>query len=136
MFTRALVDVHASQGSGAARQKLNEVPTLGSGGEISPTYARRADAIIAALDDFEGEPSPLTTANYNFMDNAMRVSRRQPLTTGGGQMAYKTSRTLRNINSVTLLSFTTLTSLPDLALPIIRSGSFTSFVPREKRGSV
>jgi len=61
------------------------------------------------------------------MDNAMRVARRQPLTTGGGQTAYKTSRTLRNINSVTLLSFTTLTSMPDLVLPIIRSGSFNAW---------
>jgi len=127
MFVKDLIDVHARQGSGAARQKLDEVATLGANGEIAPTYSRRADAIIAALDDFKGQPAPLTTANYNFMDNAMRVSRRQPLTTGGGQMAYKTSRALRNINSVTLLSFTTLTSLPDLVLPIIRSGSFTAY---------
>ena len=127
VFVKQLVEAHATQGSGAARKMLDDIAVFGADGKIPGTYSRRADAIIGALDDFKGQANPINTANWNFMDNAMRVARRQPLTTGGGQAAYKTSRTLRNINSVTLLSFTTLTSLPDLVLPIIRSGSFNAW---------
>jgi hypothetical protein len=128
-FADVLVEVFNSPaGAPAARDMLDKVAPRISG-EIPLTYQRRADAIMGALSDFKGEPTPITKHAHGFIENAMRVSRKQPINGGAanGPTMLQTSRTLRSINNVTLLGFTTLTSLGDLALPIIRSQSFSSW---------
>ena len=45
----------------------------------------------------------------------------------GSEAWRKASSALRMVNGVTLLSFTTLTSLGDLVLPLIRSGNFRAW---------
>ena len=128
-FVDALVDVYNSPaGAPAARDMLDKIaPRIK--GEVPLTYQRRADAIMGALSDFKGEPTEITRDAYGFLENAMRVARKQPINGGAanGKAMLQTSRTLRSINNVTLLGFTTLTSLGDLVLPIIRSQSFSSW---------
>ena len=128
-FVNTLVEVFNSPaGAPAARDMLDKVAPKVNG-EIPKTYQRRADAIMGALSDFKGEATPITKDAHGFIENAMRVSRKQPINGGAanGRVMLSTSRTLRSINNVTLLGFTTLTSLGDLVLPIIRSSSFSSW---------
>ena len=132
LFVEKLVETFNTGGAGAARQMLIDIAPMVDGA-ISPTYKRRVDAIIGGLNDFGGEPAKLGIEELRFADNAMRVARRQPLTSFGGQTAYKASRAIRNFNSVSLLSFTTLTSMGDLVLPIIRSGSFSDWAKGVKK---
>ena len=97
-------------------------------GRMNQTYKRRADAIVHGLEDFRGMDGQLSPADEDFIQNSMRIAMKKPLTAFGGKGVVNTSRTLRAVNNVTLLGFTTLTSIGDLGLPIIRSGSFKSWV--------
>jgi hypothetical protein len=80
-------------------------------------FKHRAKAIVNALSDFE---SPANDATVSWMTRYMDVLNRKPL---GSERAYSTSRKIRTFNSVTLLSWTTLTSMPDVVLPLVRTGS-------------
>ena len=126
-FVDALIQVYNSPAGGPiARDMLMRAAVTTSSGAISKTYERRVDAIMGALEDFKGAATPLTNDEHGFLENAMRVSRKQPINGGvaNGKVALRTSRTLRSINNVSLLGFTTLTSLGDTVLPMIRAGSF------------
>ena len=46
---------------------------------MSVTYKRRADAIIGALDDFKGQSGSIAYESEKFIDNAMRVAMKKPL---------------------------------------------------------
>ena len=134
-FVDALIQVYNSPAGGPiARDMLMRAAVTTSSGAISKTYERRVDAIMGALEDFKGTATPLTNDEHGFLENAMRVARKQPINGGvaNGKVALRTSRTLRSINNVSLLGFTTLTSLGDVVLPIIRSGSFSSWAKATK----
>ena len=128
-FVSRLMDAHAQGGAPAARQLLYSVaPMDNATGRMNQTYKRRADAIVHGLEDFRGMDGQLSPADEDFIQNSMRIAMKKPLTAFGGKGVVNTSRTLRAVNNVTLLGFTTLTSIGDLGLPIIRSGSFKSWV--------
>lgn len=95
-------------------------------GRAQHGYVRRVEAVVNALSDFpEGGMSYST---LNKMDSMMNVLNRRPIDgSSGNETKHKVVRTLKSFNSVTLLSFTALTSLPDLALPLIRSGNMRAF---------
>ncbi|NBT53000.1 MAG: hypothetical protein EBT12_15880, partial [Marivivens sp.] len=134
-FVDRLVDAYSKGGAGAARTLLNSVaPSVR--GSVPKAYQTRVDAIVGALEDFGGEASQITMPDYKFAEAAMRVARRQSATTFGGAAAQKTSQFLRNFNNVTLLGFTTLTSLTDLILPVVRSGSLSSSMKAISRFAV
>ena len=87
----------------------------------------RIDGIINGAADFPDAP-PTRQANKN-MTEMMRVLNKRPKDgTTGQEWQHTASRSLRTFNSVSLLGATTLTSLPDLVLPIVRSGNFRAFI--------
>jgi hypothetical protein len=113
------------------RVLLDAMPKGGEG------YARRAEAIANGIADF-GETKVFDPANpresvrsthYHFVNDMMRVLMGRPLETGPrAERLGAGSRFLRNVNSVTLLGFTTLASLGDTVLPLVRSGDFKAWV--------
>ena len=123
-FSQNLVSVHNTNGSAAARKMLND---LYPAGNPPVTYQRRVDAIIGALEDFKGQPNSMNTQDEVFIEQAMKVAMKKPMDGQGAKSVVNVSRALRMTNNVTLLGFTTLTSLGDPVLSIIRSGSFSSW---------
>ena len=127
-FSEELVEVANTQGIPAAREMLNSIAIRTPNGQIDKTYIARTEAILGALQDHKGVKTLLENDNAKFIENAMRVSRKDSLNDFGGKAGLRVSRGLRSFNNVTLLAFTMLTSLGDLALPVIRSGSMTDWI--------
>jgi hypothetical protein len=130
-FAQQLVEASAAGGEAAARRMLMEVAPTSVRGDVPKAYLRRADAIVGALRDYNGQ-RPKGSYNelnngYKFIENAMRAAMRKRQI-GVTDSQVRVSNALRTFNNVTLLGFTTLTSLGDLALPIIRSGSMRDYV--------
>lgn len=91
-------------------------------------FERRADAIAAALTDTKGMTKLTSQSNIRHAQGVLNATLRKPI--DGMEPLYnlkKTSKVLRGVNAVTLLGFTTLTSLGDLVLPLIRTGDFASY---------
>ena len=126
-FARQLINTYNKEGTAAARKLLEDLPVSGIAGKPSQTYARRVDAIVGALEDYKGKAQSIEPQDEKFIESAMQVAMKKPLTAFGGKGMVNTSRAIRMANNVTLLGFTTLTSLGDVVLPIIRSGSFSSW---------
>lgn len=123
-FAEGLVRTFQATGRAGAEKALMELSTT------SPkTYVRRVEAILGALEDFGGQPGLVDVGAVERAHQSMRLLVGQPLTNPsmGGRFAHNMSKNLRAFNSVTLLSFATLTSLTDIALPIIRSGEFRAW---------
>ena len=89
-------------------------------------YAKRVEAVVNGLIDFsQGRPPSTTIAKMRAM---MNVLNKKPIDGGDGTEArYKVSRLLKSFTSVSLLGFTTFTSIPDVALPLVRSGNMRAF---------
>lgn len=126
-FVQRLIAANNEKGSAVARQMLDEIAPRDTNGNISLTYRRRADAIVGSLSDFKGNKANWGANDYEFMENAMRVAMKKPQVGTGSKALSNTSKALRSFNNVTLLGFTTLTSLGDTVLPIIRSGSVSDW---------
>ncbi len=127
-FAQRLLNTSLNEGSPAARQLLYSVaPTDPRTGRMNITYKRRADAIVNALEDFKGRENSISPDDEKFIEDSMRVAMKKPMLHTGGKDVMNASRSLRFFNNVTLLGFTTLTSLGDVVLPIIRSGNFTAW---------
>lgn len=128
-FASRLVEVYATKGEGAARQMLQTVAPKTDRGLAIPAFTARSEAILGAIRDYGGIGGKVEAKEFDLMEDALRVSLKQPLTAPayGGETALKASRVLRQFNFLTLLGFTTLTSFSDLALPIIRSGEFKAW---------
>jgi hypothetical protein len=94
--------------------EVMDVTTLNKG--QYDQYKIRVKAIVNALADFE-VPASKDTADW--MVRYLNVLNRKPL---GSERAYSTTRKIKTFNSVSLLSWTTLTSFPDVVLPLVRSG--------------
>ena len=126
-FVDKLMEVANTSGPAGARQMLMDIATLGPDGKVNPVYAKRVDAIVGALNDFKGKAGSIAyDEGEEYVDNAMRILMKKPMH-GTNKTGMKVSRSLRFFNNVSLLGFTTLTSIGDLGLPIIRSGSFKSW---------
>lgn len=134
-FASRLMEAHTTGGGATVRKMLMEVaPVLPSGG-IPNAYERRVDAIVGALDDFKGKPALIEDGEDKFITNAMQVLM-QKRQVGTLEAGYRFSNYVRNFNNISLLGFTTLTSLGDLAMPLIRSGSMKDYVAAMKNFAV
>jgi hypothetical protein len=127
-FAKDLVVAFNQRGELSARAMLESV--MPDPQNISSKT--RMNAIIDALHDFRGVKGVLTSdTQIAHLDQTMRIARRQPAgdpnSFGYDPVSRKISSTARAFNSLTLLSYTTLTSVPDLVLPLIRSGEFRGF---------
>ena len=128
-FVEKLDEANRVGGAPAVRQLLYSVaPVDGTTGKINPTYRRRAEAIVHALEDFGGKQGALQPDDHKFIEASMQVAMKKPMDGQGNQSVMNFSRKMRFFNNVTLLSYTTLTSLGDVVLPIIRSGSMKSYI--------
>ena len=94
------------------------------------TYAKRADAVASALIEGMDEGlesfTPIANKEARFMQAYMNGLMNKPVT-GSYDPATGFTKKLRNFNSVTLLSYTMLTSLTDVVLPLIRSGNMKAW---------
>lgn len=131
----AIIETFQTQGRDATRNLLMSFdvskPPLGSG-EFVPqtksTYEHRVDAILDALQDGGGKRQAAKVEDLMLAQQAMQIALRKKVGAGpgSGDLSVAASRGIRTFNSVSLLSFTVLTSLPDIALPLIRSGQISS----------
>ena len=88
------------------------------------TYTRRVDAIIDALKDFKGKEAQITQDDLIAVNGYSRLIMRKSASKDASQSMRNVSRSLRAFQNVTLLSYATISSFSDLAMPIIRSGDF------------
>jgi hypothetical protein len=92
--------------------------------QMRKNFRKRAEAIANALEDTRGFTKFPSEANAKHAENYIDLLMNKP---NGSEAWRKASSALRMVNGVTLLSFTTLTSLGDLVLPLIRSGNFKAW---------
>jgi hypothetical protein len=123
-FAEGLVNIFQTTGRAGAEKALLELMP-----KRPKTYVRRVEAILGALEDFGGKPGIVDVSGVERAHQSMKLLVGQPLTNPafGGKFAHTVSKNLRAFNSISLLSFATLTSLTDIALPIIRSGEFRAW---------
>ena len=119
--TKAMAAFNTS-GAPAARAELMAAYPRSSAEEVK-TYRRRVDAVVAAMEDFKGNPAALHEDDLRAAEGYSRVLMRKSATNASNG-ARKLSRAMRTFQNVTLLSYATITSFSDIALPIIRSGDF------------
>lgn len=110
--------------------KQKAINQLLNAGDISvrdfPQYRVRVDAIVNALSDFPQGGAPRSLIGK--MENFNNVLNKRPIDgSDGSGLSHKFTRHMKAFNSVSLLGFTTLTSIPDIALPLIRSGNMRAF---------
>lgn len=123
-FADNLINVYLNSGEAAARQLLKDIQPTGAGGKVPLAYQRRSDAIIAGLSDYKGKEVEWDQSQYYMMQNSVNLALKKPMNGVGGKRANEITKAIKGFNSVTLLGWTTLTSLGDPALTLIRSGSF------------
>lgn len=96
--------------------------------QMRSNFSKRAKAIANALVDTKGLTVATSQKNVKHAQGFMNAAMRKPIEGYHGLYSLKgASKWLRGVNAVTLLSFTTLTSLADLALPLIRTGDLKSY---------
>ena len=115
------LEIAKTQGPEAARDYLISIHP-----KSTQAWDKRADAIANALAEFEGQTGRVSEKEYKFTQGLFNTTQRKPVSPQDTffEMQNKTSKVLRSINAVSLLGWTTLTSLGDVALPLIRSGNF------------
>jgi hypothetical protein len=126
-FANELIKTYEQKGIAATREMLTRIAPTDPDGKTNIAYARRADAIVGALQDFSGQRARLSNDDVQYMNDAMSLVMKKPTSNSGGTIARNWSKRFRSFNNVSLLAFTTLSSLGDVALPLIRSGEFKSF---------
>jgi hypothetical protein len=91
-----------------------------------PQFLIRVDSIVNALADFPKGGAKRSLLSK--IDEFNNVLNKRPVDgSHGNEVQHKVSRSMRAFNSVSLLGYTTISSLPDMALPLIRSGNMTAF---------
>ncbi len=134
-FADNLIDVYNKSGEAAARQLLKDIQPTGAGGKVPLAYDRRSDAIISALTDFKGKEVSWDQSEYYMMQNSVNLALKKPMSGVGGKRIHEATKAIKGFNSVTLLGWTTLTSLGDPALTLIRSGSFQDWYKGMKQAA-
>ena len=87
----------------------------------NPQFVMRVEAVVNGLADFPN--GGMSSSSLKKMDQMVNVLNRRPIDgTSGNEIHHKVVRRLKSFNSVTLLGFTTLTSLPDVVTPLLRGG--------------
>lgn len=100
--------------------------------QMRKNFRKRAEAIASALEDTRGFTKFPSEDNAIHAETFIDLLMQKPR---GSEAWRKASSALRMVNGVTLLSFTTLTSLGDLVLPLIRSGNFKAWTSALKNFS-
>lgn len=121
--------VAAYQANPRDTDAIREMLTTAHGSfNASQHYNRRVDAIIAGLQDMDSvrTEGAKREDSFGFADKTLRLAMHQPLDDHQHNLR-KVSSFARAFNSVTLLGFTTLSSLGDVALPLVRSGNLKAF---------
>lgn len=126
-FVTDLIEAHVAGGPAASRSKLMAIAPKTSAGNIPLAYTRRVEAIIGALNDYKGQRMSIQNPDLNAVEESFRVAMRKRRR-GVSDTGAKISNGLRSINSISLLGFTTLTSLGDPALSLIHGGSFRAWL--------
>jgi len=117
-------DIIKSEGKEAAKQHL-----LGLAMKSQPALIKRVDAIVNALAETGGETAASVTDYKHAMATFDAVRGRSPFRGGVYHEASRVaSKNLRMFNSVSLLSYTVITSMTDLVLPVIRNGNLTTAI--------
>ena len=116
------MSIMESDGQPAAKEFL-----LSQAMKRQPALERRIDAILTALSETGGKTSS-TTTDYKHAFGMFDTLRGRSPSRGGtyNETARSASKGARMFNSVSLLSYTVITSMTDLVLPVIRSGSLPS----------
>ena len=125
----------AQQGATGAELEANIMSLLGDNlagnadaEMLRNNFRKRASAIAGALADTEGLQKITSNRNLQHAQGFMNASMRRPIDGIHGTFSMRNaSKWLRGVNAVTLLGFTTLTSLGDLVLPLIRTGDFGAY---------
>ena len=93
-------------------------------------FKLRAEAIADGLHTADGGLSPVHRKNQLHARGFLNAVRRRPINdeTAYSGMAETTQKWLTGFNAVTLLPFTTLTSMGDSMLPLVQSGNFQAWV--------
>ena len=93
-------------------------------------FKLRAEAIADGLHTANGGLSPVHRKNQLHARGFLNAVRRRPINdeTAYSEMAETTQKWLTGFNAVTLLPFTTLTSMGDSMLPLVQSGNFQAWV--------
>jgi len=106
----------------------NNMTNTPEAAQMRSNFSKRAKAIANALVDTKGLTVATSQKNVKHAQGFMNAAMRKPIEGMHGLYSFKgASKWLRGVNAVTLLSFTTLTSLADLALPLIRTGDLKSY---------
>jgi len=118
------LEIAKTQGPAAARDFL-----IATHPKATQAWEKRADAIANALAEFEGKQGMIQEKEYKFTQGLFSATQRKPVSPQDTffEMQNKTSKVLRSVNAVSLLGWTTLTSLGDVALPLVRSGNFRAW---------
>ena len=118
------LDIAKTQGPEAARDFL-----ISSHPKATKAWEKRADAIANALAEFEGKIGMVPEQEFKFTQGLFNTTQRIPPSPQDTffKQANNTAKVLRSINAVSLLGWTTLTSLGDVALPLVRSGNFRAW---------
>lgn len=120
-----VVQLVNSGDAAGARAKLMQYEPRSDMEIVQRGYERRVDAIIEALQDHRGDAKGFAQQDLDALgSNLMYAVRRGQ---GSNKFANDIGRQARRFNNVTLLGFTTLTSLSDLAMPLLRTGDFKAF---------
>ena len=136
-----IIDTHLREGRPGAEFLLRELgeKTLipSSGGKLPKPYEVRMEAILGALDDSKTPEGHLfkriNSTHYDHLDNMMSVYNKKPVLGALGKPGLQASRAIRQFNNITLLSYTMFTSMGDVILPVIRSGSMGSALKAWRR---
>jgi hypothetical protein len=123
-IAKQTLEIAKTQGASAARDFLISVHP-----KSTQAWDKRADAIANALAEFEGKTGMIPEHEYKFAQGLFNTTQRKPVSPQDTffEMQNKTSKVLRSVNAVSLLGWTTLTSLGDVALPLVRSGNFRAW---------
>ena len=118
------LEIAKSQGAIATRDFLISVHP-----KATQAWEKRADAIANALSEFEGNVGMIPEKEFKHAQGIFNVTQRKPVSPQDTffKQSNNTSKVLRSVNAVSLLGWTTLTSLGDLALPLVRSGNFRAW---------
>ena len=129
--------IHSGTGSSMSTRKANAINMiLGEYdlSKVSPAQYKnvkhRVDGIVNALADF---PDGIDKSNAKWLDRFINVIDKKPVY-DDGMITHSMSRKVRAFNSITLLSWTTLTSIPDIVLPAVRSGNFLAWAKAWRQG--
>ena len=100
--------------------------------QSDPNLRVRVDSIVNAMKDYPDGNMP--DGAKKLSEQMVDVMNKRPLVKfSDAETSYKVSRSVKAFNSISLLAFTTLTSLGDVALPLVRSGNMGAFLKAQKQ---